>query len=78
MALKNFNSSLIESGVSKKEIMKTTIFLVSMSDYSEMNKIYEEFFDGHRPARACVAVKELPAGAKFEIEAIGVVAEKKL
>ena len=74
-ALQNLDNKIIASGIKRHDIMKTTVFLTSMSDYAEMNSIYADFFGEHKPARSCVAVKELPKGAKFEIEAIGVETE---
>ena len=72
MALKNFQDKMNSAGVKKTDIVKTTVFLTSMGDYGAVNKMYSRFFEGHKPARSCVAVKELPRGAVFEIEAIGV------
>lgn len=76
MALKVFELKILAANIKKYNISKTTVFLTSMSHYKEMNSLYATFFDGHKPARSCVAVKELPAGAMFEIEAIGVVSNE--
>ncbi len=51
------------------DVIKTTVFLVDMDDYAEMNEIYCEAFGDHRPARSAVAVAALPLGARIEIEA---------
>jgi protein pelota len=48
---------------------QTTVFLTDMKDFAEMNGMYEQYFS-HKPARSCVAVKELPKGVPVEIEAI--------
>jgi 2-iminobutanoate/2-iminopropanoate deaminase len=56
------------SGINK--VVKTTIFLSDIADFAKVNEIYGEFFGEHKPARATVAVKELPKNAKVEIEAI--------
>lgn len=48
---------------------KVTVFLTSMENFAEMNGVYEKYFT-HKPARSCVAVKELPKGVPVEIEAI--------
>ena len=45
------------------------MFLTSMENFAEMNSVYEQYFT-HKPARSCVAVKELPKGVPVEIEAI--------
>jgi len=48
---------------------QVTVFLTSMDNFAEMNGVYEQYFT-HKPARSCVAVKELPKGVPVEIEAI--------
>ncbi|MCK9256602.1 MAG: RidA family protein [Sulfurospirillaceae bacterium] len=68
--LKNLNEILNEAGSSKALVIKTTIFLTNMDDFLEVNKIYEDFFQTHKPARSTVEVKSLPKGALIEIEAI--------
>jgi 2-iminobutanoate/2-iminopropanoate deaminase len=72
-ALDNLRGLVVGAGFNLAQVAKTTVFLVSMDDYSEMNTIYTEFFDhhadGHRPARSAVAVAALPIGAVVEIEA---------
>jgi enamine deaminase RidA (YjgF/YER057c/UK114 family) len=45
------------------------VFLTTMDNFAEMNSVYEQYFT-HKPARSCVAVKELPKGVPVEIEAI--------
>lgn len=51
-------------------VVRATVYLVDMGDFPRVNAVYEEFFGGHRPARACVAVASLPKGARVEIDAI--------
>lgn len=51
------------------DLQQVTVFLTSMGDFAEMNSVYEKYFT-HKPARSCVAVKELPKGVPVEIEAI--------
>lgn len=65
----NLDRLLAEHGVAPDQIVKTTVFLVDMADYAEMNAIYGGYFGDHRPARSAVAVAELPFGALVEIEA---------
>ncbi|KAI5240661.1 YjgF-like protein [Aureobasidium subglaciale] len=60
---------LEEAGSSISKVIKTTVFLTDMKDFAEMNGMYEQYFS-HKPARSCVAVKELPKGVPVEIEAI--------
>jgi 2-iminobutanoate/2-iminopropanoate deaminase len=72
-ALENLRGLVEGAGLALGQVAKTTVFLVTMDDYAEMNAIYTEFFDrlagGHRPARSAVAVAALPIGAVVEIEA---------
>lgn len=68
-ALANLATLLEGEGATLSDVTKTTVFLTSMDDYAEMNRIYIEVFGDHRPARSAVAVKELPIGALIEIEA---------
>jgi 2-iminobutanoate/2-iminopropanoate deaminase len=72
-ALLNLQAVLQAAGSSFDQVMKTTVYLVAMADFAEMNKTYERFFSGNKPARATVAVKELPRGAKVEIDCIAAV-----
>ena len=68
--LTNLSEVLKSAGSSLDKVVKTTIFLQNMSDFESVNKIYAEFFKEHKPARSTVAVKELPKGAKVEIECV--------
>ena len=69
----NLRSVLSSANASLADVVKTTVFLVDMDDYSEMNNIYMEEFGEHRPARSAVAVAKLPLGARIEIEAVATV-----
>jgi 2-iminobutanoate/2-iminopropanoate deaminase len=69
-ALENLSGVLNAAGSSLALVVKTTVFLVSMSDFATMNEVYAEFFPGDPPARSTIAVAELPKGARVEIEAI--------
>lgn len=71
--LKNLKAILDESGSSVNNVVKTTIFIDNMDDFSTINEIYEEFFGSHKPARATVAVKTLPKNALVEIDAIALI-----
>lgn len=68
-ALTNLRGLLEGEGASLNDVVKTTVFLTSMEDYAEMNRIYTEVFGDHRPARSAVAVAALPLGALIEVEA---------
>jgi 2-iminobutanoate/2-iminopropanoate deaminase len=72
-ALENLRAVLAAAGSSPSEVVKTTVFLVNMSDFGAMNDVYGRFFGDHRPARSTVAVAALPRGAQVEIEVIAAV-----
>lgn len=67
--LKALSAVLIEGGSSLDKIVKAQIFLTDMGDFAEMNAEYEKWIK-HKPARSCVAVKQLPKGANIEIECV--------
>lgn len=71
---KNVGEILKAAGSGYEQVVKTTCFLAEMGDFAAFNKVYEEFFVS-RPARSCVAVKELPKGVLCEVEAIAVKGE---
>ena len=66
--LANIEAVLGDCGASMTDVAKTTMFMTHMGDYATANKLYEEAFADHKPARSTVAVSELPAGAMIEIE----------
>ena len=70
--LKNLTAVLAEAGSSLDQVIKTTIFLDSMDDFTTVNEIYAEYFGSHKPARSTVAVKTLPKNALVEIDCIAV------
>jgi len=69
-ALINLENILLAAGSSMDKVVKTTVYLANMSDFSVMNEVYAGHFDGHTPARACVEVSRLPKDALVEIDAI--------
>lgn len=69
-AIINVGEILKEAGIGYENVVKTTCFLADMGDFAAFNKVYEEFFT-EKPARSCVAVKELPKGVLCEVEVIG-------
>lgn len=71
-ACKNVAAVLEEGGSSLDQVIKTTCFLADMGDFGAFNAVYEEYFT-QKPARSCVAVRELPKGVLCEIEAIACV-----
>jgi 2-iminobutanoate/2-iminopropanoate deaminase len=72
-ALENLRAVLKAAGSSLEQVVKTTVFLVDMADFSDMNEVYGRVFGSHRPARSTVAVAALPKGARVEIEVIATV-----
>jgi len=69
-ALENLSAVLSAGGATLGDVVKTTVFLVSMGDFAEMNEVYAEFFASEPPARSTIAVAALPRGARVEVEAI--------
>jgi 2-iminobutanoate/2-iminopropanoate deaminase len=74
-ALTNIKNILEEGGSSLNWVVKTTVFLRDMNDFSLMNSIYAAFFLDNPPARSTVQVAALPKGAAVEIEAIALVVQ---
>jgi 2-iminobutanoate/2-iminopropanoate deaminase len=68
--LKNLGAVLEAAGCSYEHVVKATVFLQDMNDFSRMNEVYAEFFKPPFPARAAVQVARLPRDVKIEIEAI--------
>jgi 2-iminobutanoate/2-iminopropanoate deaminase len=68
--LKNIEAILKADGLDLNNIIKTTVYLTDLSEFTRMNQVYEKFFSETKPARACVQVTALPKGAKVEIDAI--------
>ncbi len=66
---KNLSAILQEAGSSLEKVIKTTCYLSEISNFSQFNQVYSEYFTS-KPARSCVAVKDLPKGALVEIEVI--------
>ena len=69
-SLTNVKAILEEAGYALSDVVKATVLLADMGDFAAMNAVYAEFFTSDCPARAAFAVKELPRGAKVEIEVI--------
>jgi 2-iminobutanoate/2-iminopropanoate deaminase len=71
--LKNLSEILKSGGSSLDKVVKTTIFLADINDFTVVNEIYAKAFGSHKPARSTVGVKSLPKNAKVEIEAVAVI-----
>ena len=66
--LRNLGAVLAAAGSGPERVLKTTVYLRDMADFSAMNTVYAEFFGSARPARATVAVAGLPRDVRVEIE----------
>ena len=73
--LKNLSAVLEAAGSSLSHVVKTTVFLADMKEFTAMNEVYGKFFTGEHPARATVAAAGLPKDARVEIEAVALLAE---
>ncbi|MGN0471216.1 MAG: RidA family protein [Lachnospiraceae bacterium] len=71
-AIKNVGAILAEAGCGYEDVVKTTCFLADMADFATFNAVYEKYFTG-KPARSCVAVKQLPKNVLCEVEVIAYV-----
>ena len=70
LVMKNIGEILKEAGTTYENVVKTTCFLADMGDFAAFNGVYEKYFTG-KPARSCVAVKQLPKNVLCEVEVIG-------
>jgi len=70
--LGNLEAVLVAAGCTRKDVVKTTVYLADLGEFQGMNEEYSAFFGRHRPARATVGVARLPAGARVEIDCIAV------
>ena len=76
-SLENLKAVLLAAGASLTTILKTTVFLKNLDDFTVMNGIYQEYFPKDAPARSTVEVSRIPRGALIEIEAIAAIDEGK-
>lgn len=67
--MENLCAVLAAAGASPEKVLKTTCYLADIADFAAFNAVYAEYFPG-KPARSCVAVKDLPRGALVEVEAV--------
>ena len=69
-SLNNIKSILNAAGISMNSVVKTTVLMTNLNDFTKMNEVYGTFFSGVYPARAAYQVVALPKGAMIEIEAV--------
>ncbi len=74
-ALENLEAILHEAGASFDNVVKTTVFIKNMDDFSKINDVYATYFTKNPPARACVEVARLPKDVEVEIEALAIVSK---
>ena len=68
--LKNLSIVLAGSDLTLKNVVKTTVYIKDMTYFQGMNKVYEEMFQGHKPSRTTISIKQNPLDALVEIECI--------
>ena len=68
--MQNLQQVLAAAGLGFANVVKTTVFLQDMAEFSAMNEVYARYFGAHRPARSTVGVGGLPRGVRVEIELI--------
>lgn len=71
-ALENISAILKEAGADFSDVVKTTVFIKDMNEFSQINEVYAKYFGENKPARSCVEVARLPKDIKIEIELIAV------
>ena len=72
-SLENIKAILEEAGTSLDKVIKTTVFIKDMNDFSSVNEVYGKYFIKNQPARSCVEVARLPKDCRVEIEVIAIV-----
>lgn len=71
-SLTNIQKILEKAGLTMDNVVKTSVFLADIADFAAMNEVYATFFKAPYPGRSAMAVKDLPKGARVEIECIAV------
>jgi 2-iminobutanoate/2-iminopropanoate deaminase len=74
--LRNLTAVFEAAGVGLNQVVKTTVFLADMDDFTAMNEVYGRYFGAEPPARATVQAARLPRDARVEIEAIAVIGDR--
>jgi 2-iminobutanoate/2-iminopropanoate deaminase len=70
---KNLQAVLESAGASFETVVKATVFIKNMEDFTEINEVYGQYFNSHKPARSTVEVARLPKDALIEIEVVALV-----
>lgn len=74
--LDNLRAVLIAAGLDMSKVVKTTVYMVDLKEFQEMNQVYGEYFNEPYPARAAVQVAALPVGARVEIDAVAYIGKE--
>ena len=74
VAISNLKAVLEQAGASLSSVLRCTVYLADMNDFSAMNEVYASFFGEHRPARAAIEVARLPRDARVEISCVATTA----
>ncbi len=72
-SIENLKAILEAAGSSLPQVMKTTVFIKNMDDFSKVNEVYAKYFPNNPPARSCVEVARLPKDAFVEVEAVATI-----
>lgn len=72
-ALRNALGILAAAGARAGDVVRSTVYLLDMATYPQVNEVYEQVFAGHLPARTVVGVSALPRGASLEVELVAAV-----
>lgn len=70
LTLENIRMILEEAGSSMDKVLKVTVYLLSIKEYSRFNEVYRRYFQGVLPARSCIQAAKLPFGIRVEIDAV--------
>lgn len=70
---KNLKAVLEAAGASLETVVKATVFIKNMDEFAQLNEVYGEYFNTHKPARSTVEVARLPKDALVEIEVVALV-----
>jgi len=71
--LENAKAILEKAGTNLNNVVKTTVYIKDMNQFAKINEVYAQYFNEHKPARACVEVARLPKDVNVEIEMIAVI-----
>ena len=69
-SIRNVEQILAAAGASLSDVVRATLYLTDMADYSRVNAVYEKAFAPHKPARTCVAVSALPVRERMKIDTV--------